>query len=138
MFRQRSAAATRSDALTALQDRLDQLMAGRVSLRVLEAGCGARTPLTYPVAAHVVGIDKDEVALARNQRIDEPVIADLQTCVLARDHFDMIVGWYVFEHLTRPELVLKKLAEALRFGGLMVVAVPNIWSPKALVAKYTP
>lgn len=44
----------------------------------------------------------------------------------------------MLEHVEDPDLVLAKLARALRPGGVMVVAFPNVAMPKAWVTRWTP
>lgn len=129
------------DAATAvaeLQARVDSLLAGRGPLRVLEAGCGPRMHLTFPPDTYVVGVDEDDVALARNEVISEAIVADLGAYRPEPASFDAIVCWYVFEHVDRPDQILETFAGAVKPGGLVVLAVPNLRSPKSLITKVTP
>lgn len=126
------------DAVAELQRCVDALLAERTGLRVLDAGCGPRLNVTFPDGAWVMGVDEDECALARNQAVHEAVVADLATWEPPPDSFDAIVSWYVLEHLDRPDQVLARFAGAARPGGLVVLAVPNLRSPKSLLAKFTP
>jgi SAM-dependent methyltransferase len=52
--------------------------------------------------------------------------------------FDVVVCWNVLEHLRRPTAALDQLARGLASDGLLVLALPNIFSVKGLVAKFTP
>jgi SAM-dependent methyltransferase len=132
------------DALQrALQAAVDALLhPGRRpragSLQVLEAGAGKRTRLQVPDDAHVVGVDTDDTAMALNPRLDERIVGDLHNHAAAPRTFDLITCWYVLEHVDRPDVLLDRFATWTSPGGLVVLAVPNLRSPKALVTKLTP
>src|SRR5262249_34979347 len=80
-----------TSAVAEMQARVEELLAGRGPLRVLEAGCGPRMHLTFPSDAYVVGVDEDDVALARNEVISEAIVADLGTYKPEPASFDAIV-----------------------------------------------
>ena len=105
---------------------------------VLEAGCGSLTYLNFGSRSRVIGIDISREQLDRNEVLDERILGDLETYSLAEDAYDAIVCWYVFEHLRRPDLVLINFARALAPGGVAVIAVPNVLSPKVLLTKFSP
>lgn len=107
-------------------------------LRVLEAGCGSTSHLDVGPDARVVGIDISRAQLDQNQHLAEKIQGDLETYPLAAEDFDVIVCWDVLEHLPRPELALANFHQALRPGGIMVLAMPNLISIKGLVTKLTP
>jgi SAM-dependent methyltransferase len=108
-------------------------------MRILDAGCGRGfNPVEIGEDTYIVGIDVSEDALAANTSVDERLIGDLQTYPLPVESFDMAVCWEVLEHLPRPVDALDNLVGAIKPGGRLVVGVPNVFSPKALVAKFTP
>ena len=119
-----------------LQACLEELLPETRPVQVLDAGCGKR--LVVPVAGdtYVVGIDIDAAQLRPD--LDEALVGDLQTYDLGRDRFDAIICWYVLEHIADPVIVVQKFVDALRPGGVLVVAVPHVASVKGLVTKYTP
>ena len=41
------------------------------------------------------------------------------------DNYDVITLWHVFEHLSNPQIQLKRFYEALVPGGVLVLALPN-------------
>jgi 2-polyprenyl-3-methyl-5-hydroxy-6-metoxy-1,4-benzoquinol methylase len=108
-----------------------------VSTRVLDAGCGRKCDPSIPDDAYVVGVDIDPDGLALNGRLDEAVVADLGTASLP-GLFDLIVCNDVLEHLTDPYSALDNLAGALAPGGRMILGLPNVFSFKALLTKWTP
>lgn len=121
-----------------LQHTVDALLAGRPGIRALEAGAGKRTRLRLPPDAYVVGVDTDMDAIARNRRLDERVVADLRDYHPPGRRFDLVTCWYVLEHVPDPAELLDRLAGWTAPGGLLVLAVPHLHSPKALLTKLTP
>jgi SAM-dependent methyltransferase len=121
-----------------VQQTVTDLLAGQPSPRVLEAGCGSHSYVDFGPAAHVVGMDIDSAKLAKNTRLEETILGDVETYDLPADSFDAIVCWYVFEHLGHPLAALVRFAKAVRTGGVVVLAVPNVLTPKGLITKFTP
>lgn len=121
-----------------LQAALDRLLAGRSGLRVLEAGCGSTSRVRLPEGATLVGIDISASQLARNAVLHERVLGDVQSHRWPRAEFDLIVSWDVLEHLPRPLDALERLFAALKPGGIVVLALPNLYSIKGLVTRFTP
>lgn len=117
---------------------LDRLLAGREHVSILEAGCGSTSHLRTPPQAELVGIDISEAQLAQNSHLHRKIQGDLETYRFPANSFDLIVCWDVLEHLSRPERALEGFLAALKPGGLVVIAVPNILSIKGLVTKLTP
>lgn len=105
---------------------------------VLDAGCGERCALDYGSKAEVTGVDISPVLLKRNQRLDHYIVADLEKAPLADQSFDVIVCWDVLEHLERPREALDNITRALAPGGVLILKIPNLHSPKGLATKYTP
>lgn len=121
-----------------LQVFFDEFAAGKETLRVLEAGCGSTSHLDLGPKASVIGIDISADQLAQNLHLKEKIVGDLETFPLQPDDFDVIVCWDVLEHLNRPEKALANFVRAIKPGGIIVIAVPNLTSIKGLVTKLTP
>ncbi|GAB7048059.1 class I SAM-dependent methyltransferase [Catenuloplanes indicus] len=107
-------------------------------LRALEAGAGKRIRLDVPEDAYIVGVDTDDTAMHLNPRLHERVVGDLHDYAAPPDSFDLITCWYVLEHVERPEELIARFARMIAPGGLVVLAVPHLWSPKSLFTKLTP
>jgi SAM-dependent methyltransferase len=108
-------------------------------LRVLDAGCGRGLhALELDEGSYVVGIDVSQAALDVNTTADEKLLGDVQTLALPAESFDVAVCWDVLEHLPRPYDALDNLVQAIKPGGRLVLGLPHVFSPKALVAKFTP
>jgi SAM-dependent methyltransferase len=105
---------------------------------VLDAGCGHDLHFPVGMSPQVVGVDIDPDAATDNAAIDEFILGDIQTCELPRSRFDVAVCWDVLEHLDQPTLALDNLLGSVRHDGFLVVGVPNVLSPKGLLAKFTP
>lgn len=125
-------------AIAAAQEIVDASLRGNDAPRVLEAGCGSATRLDLPPGAVLTGIDISRAQIGRHQRLHRAIVGDLQTYAFDDARFDLIVCWNVLEHLGRPQLALANLAGVLAPGGLLVIAVPVLWSVKGLVTRFTP
>lgn len=125
-------------AIAAAQDVYDRLMPDDRQKRVLDAGCGSASVLSFDSWTYVVGLDVSPTELARNERLDERIVGNLETYQLEAETYDAVVCWNVLEHLSRPEVAVTSMAKSLRRGGLLIIALPLVWSAKALVAKFTP
>jgi 2-polyprenyl-3-methyl-5-hydroxy-6-metoxy-1,4-benzoquinol methylase len=135
----RSVEAAEPDVLRAVQQRLDQLLAGADGpVRILDAGCGKQ--LQIPIAAnrHVVGIDVSPEQVARNLEIDEGIVGNVQSHRFEPESFDLVVCWNVLEHLNDPRAALLNFERALRHGGVLLLAAPHPHSFKGTVTKLTP
>ena len=114
-----------AQALLQLQAFVDEVLQGRTDLRVLDAGCGSSSYVRAPETAHRVGIDISEEQLRKNTFVDEKILGDIQVYQLPSTSFDVIICWWVLEHLREPTKVLSRFREALRENGIMVLAVPQ-------------
>jgi SAM-dependent methyltransferase len=104
----------------------------RPRIWALEAGAGERTLFDLPEDAYIVGVDADAQALQRNSRLDERVVADLADYRPWAAGFDLVTAWYVLENLADPAAVLDRIAGWTAQGGLVVIGVPNLRSPRGL------
>ncbi|HRE19339.1 MAG TPA: class I SAM-dependent methyltransferase [Rhodocyclaceae bacterium] len=111
---------------------------GNRPVRVLEIGAGAERHAVYRGKAHVVGLDISEKQLERHQHIDEKICADIERYDLPPESFDVIVCWWLLEHLAQAAMVLNKCVDALRPDGVLVIACPNPISLKGIITKYSP
>ena len=121
-----------------VQLKINQELSGKQKTRVLEAGCGSASHINFPSDSYLIGIDLSEKQLDRNSRLDEKIIGDLQHYNLPHKSFDVIVCWDVLEHLEFPSKALEKFSLAVKTGGLLVLALPNVLSLKGLITKFTP
>jgi SAM-dependent methyltransferase len=112
--------------------------AGLDSVRVLDAGCGWKSVIRLPEHWHLVGIDRSAEELARNQRVNEKIVGDVETYEWPAESFDLILCWDILEHLDSPLGTLDRLVGALKRGGILVLGFPNLYSFKGLLTKFTP
>jgi 2-polyprenyl-6-hydroxyphenyl methylase/3-demethylubiquinone-9 3-methyltransferase len=110
--------------------RLDCL----TGLRLLDIGCGGGL-LSEPLArigAQVVGVDPaaKNVAAAKLHAEDNEVAVDYRvgTAEMLADtgeRFDVVLAMEVVEHVTDVNLFVRRCAEMVRPGGLMILATLN-------------
>jgi 2-polyprenyl-3-methyl-5-hydroxy-6-metoxy-1,4-benzoquinol methylase len=106
---------------------------------LLDVGCGAGGYLASmaELGWDVYGIEPSPTAadLARARLGDNARVfvgrADAMSLPPAR--YDYITLWHVLEHVHSPTAVLEAVAPALRSGGSLRIAVPNIGSAEARV-----
>jgi SAM-dependent methyltransferase len=115
------------------RDRLVADLAARLpaGARVLDVGCGSGVPWTARLAQRfeVTGIDispRQVEAARRNVPAGTFVVGDIATAALEPGAFDAVVSLYALGHLptVEHEAVLRRLQQALRPGGRMLVSLP--------------
>jgi 2-polyprenyl-3-methyl-5-hydroxy-6-metoxy-1,4-benzoquinol methylase len=121
---------------SSLQARLDQVLGDARPVHILDAGCGHRLYVPIAEDRYVVGIDIEASQLRDD--LDEAIVGDLQTYDLGRERFEAVICWNVLEHVSDPMLVIGKFMDALKPGGVAILAMPHVASVKGLVTKYTP
>lgn len=97
--------------------------------RLLDVGCGGGEFLAQMRTAgwDVQGLEPDPAAAARARAAGLPVAdAGLEDAELAPGSFDAITMSHVIEHLHDPVGALRICARALRRGGVLWVATPNL------------
>lgn len=121
-----------------LQDVVNKHVANRKAIKILEAGCGSSTTIDFPKDARLIGIDISAKQLDRNVVLDEKICGDIQTYPLPAKEFDVIISWFVLEHVSDPLLALNNFTAALKSKGMIILALPNVFSLKGMVTKLTP
>ena len=121
-------------------DRLSRAKSNNNSnqLRVLEAGCGSLCHINLENNYHITGIDISQKQLDRNTQLQKAILGDIQTYSFEKNSFDIIVCFWVLEHVDNPTLALNNFKSALRDDGILIIGVPNVMSMKGLVTKLTP
>lgn len=127
-----------ADPVSEAQEAVSRALRARPGARILEAGCGARSHLTYTEAARVTGIDIHLPQLRRHQGSARLAQGDVTALPVRAASVDVLVCWDVLEHVARPEDAFGEFARVLRPGGLAVLALPNVLSLKGLVTRLTP
>lgn len=127
--------------IEAMRDRLARGRASRLvdglpaGARVLDVGCGDGRLLAAFAALGCEGVGTERQA--DNPRAGaaaagaEILAGDLTDVDLPAAHFDLCVYWHVLEHLHDPVASLLAAKRALRPGGRLVIAVPNLDSFQA-------
>jgi 2-polyprenyl-6-hydroxyphenyl methylase / 3-demethylubiquinone-9 3-methyltransferase len=103
-------------------------------LRVLDIGCGGGI-LSEPLArlgAQVVGVDPaaENIAAARAHAEASGVAVDYRASTAealadAGERFDLVLAMEVVEHVADVDLFVKRAAEMVKPGGLMIAATIN-------------
>ena len=129
---------TVDEAIGKVQGAIDEVMHGATRCDVLEAGCGSRSHFRVDSGARITGIDISPEQLDNNPGLAVKILGDIQTHALPEASYDLVVCFYVLEHVPAPLKALDNMARALKPGGLMVIAVPSVSSFKGMVTKFSP
>lgn len=116
---------------------IERLLGGPGS--VLDIGCGPGVLINQMRSRgwRVRGTERSPSA-ARQARdvfhLDVSAV-DVDTLVAERATYDAVVLWHVAEHLRAPEETVRGIAQLLRPGGVLLIAVPNFGSPEARIGR---
>lgn len=99
--------------------------------RALDVGCatGEFLQALQQRGWSVAGVEPNPAAAAHaRERLGDAVVqvASLEEASLPAGSFDLITLWDVLEHVADPAAALKRLAGALRPGGILALGVPNL------------
>ena len=108
---------------------LRSLPDGKEGMRILDAGCGTGRLLQLLSArgsARGCDASGDALAFCRERGLRDVAQADLDSAELGRERYDVITSIDVLYHcwVRDDAAVLKKLADALRPGGTLILQVP--------------
>ena len=109
--------------------RIERILRFKTHGELLDIGCGPGFFLQIARRDFsVTGIDISEEAVKfARLKFEIPVVhQDFDSVQLPYDHYDVITMFSFLEHFPRPSEALARAFCALRGGGLLVVAVPNI------------
>lgn len=127
-----------TDSYQKLQSVLDKELRDKSNVKILEAGCGSISKVRFKPDSYIVGIDVSSKQLERNTVIHEKLLGDIQHYDFNSEEFEVIMCWYVLEHLKKPDIALKNLSKALKKGGILILGVPNLFSLKGLITRFSP
>jgi SAM-dependent methyltransferase len=102
--------------------------------RILDVGCGAGSvgaALKAQLGAWVAGVELfPQAAELAAGRLDELIIADLDTVETLPDELDVAIFGDVLEHLRDPGRLLEVVRRHLALDGVIICSVPNVkhWS----------
>ena len=117
---------------------ISQQLGTEKNLKVLEIGCGSVSHIDLGIDPYIVGLDLAAQQLERNTYIQEKIVANIEEYQLPESEYDVIVSWWVLEHLSRPDIVLKNCQQALKPNGVMILVSPDPRALKGLITKFTP
>jgi|HubBroStandDraft_6_1064221.scaffolds.fasta_scaffold21435_2 SAM-dependent methyltransferase len=103
---------------------------------ILDAGCGRHGLLTrrFGPEAHIIGMD-----LGSKLPSDLPVVCgDLARIPFGDASFSFVFCRSVFEHLARPDDVLREFHRILKPGGQCAILTPNRYDYTSVAAALTP
>lgn len=102
--------------------------------KVLEVGCSygyMSKILKENLNCYVVGIEIDEESYKISKNIcDRTILGSIEDDELLKnlknEQFDVIIFADVLEHLSNPDIVLRKIKSLLKPSGEIIISIPNI------------
>ena len=134
----RSVAAAGENSPGRFRDRIETLRQYKQSGAILDLGCSSGSFLSgLGQGWELHGIDMSAESASKAKRLcgADIFIGDILDARFAPGSFDVITCFHVFEHLYQPKLVLEKISEWLKPGGIFYVMVPNIDSAGARIFR---
>lgn len=128
----------RETAYRRLTETIEDWENGRQDIKILEAGGGSLSHIEFKAGKHITVVDISPQQLERNTVAEHKVLGDLHHVALGSAEYDVAVCYDVIEHLEDPKTVICKLFEAVRPGGIVILAAPNPSSLSGMITKYTP
>ncbi|GIH25390.1 hypothetical protein Aph01nite_37000 [Acrocarpospora phusangensis] len=112
-------------------------------LDILVAGCGRGTPLDLDrIEARVTGVDEDrpDLRAATAARTDLNVwsLGDLRSAALAPRSYDVVCVEFLLERIPHAELVLDRIVNGLRPGGLLLIRMRDRKSAYGFLDRKAP
>ena len=112
--------------------------------KILDIACGSGHLLHFLQSqgySRTQGIDlgAEQLEIARKMGVKNIEAGDLFTFLKEyQDHFDLIIAFQIIEHLSKNEAVdcMDLIYRALKEGGKVLVATPNVTSPAGLWSTF--
>jgi SAM-dependent methyltransferase len=121
-----------------IMSALEASFAERSCVSVLDVGCGEKCRVRLGVPTRITGVDAYATHIERNPDLDERIVGDIDDVDFGHERHDLIVCWNVLEHLREPVGTIDRMIDALRPGGMLLLAWPNFVSVKAALARRLP
>jgi SAM-dependent methyltransferase len=112
--------------------------------RVLDYGCGwgGFSKMLEERGNDVVGIDLDdnEIDICRHVWGESERLSFRQVAITELDaaSFDCVVSNEVIEHVHNPGTYLAEINRVLSPGGILVISLPNVMTPRLMLSSFSP
>lgn len=106
---------------------------------LLDIGCSSggflRTLAGPNWELYGIEMSPDEAQRAEENSGAKIFVGEILNAPFSPSSFDVITGFHVLEHVYQPTLVVEKLLEWLKPGGILYIQVPNIDSLEATIFR---
>jgi SAM-dependent methyltransferase len=121
-----------------IMSTIETHFAGFDTVSVLDVGCGDKCRVQLTIPSRTIGVDASATHIERNPDLDERIVCDIDKVDFGLKSYDLVVCWNVLEHLPAPINTVDRMIDALRPGGMLLLAWPNFVSVKAALARRLP
>lgn len=111
-------------------------------INILDLGCGNGN-ITIPLASlyyNILGVDSDEASIEKakaKNKFNNAVftISNIEAMKCSKE-YDIVIACEVLEHLRDPLRILKFIHSTLKPSGILLISIPNGFSPEELIRKF--
>ena len=124
-----------------LNTRLNSMKLIKDRMSILEIGAGMGNNLacigdTHDLDLELHAIEASEQCMSHLVNRGITLIANSAESLDTVDKYDLIILRHVFEHFLSPELMLDKIYTALKPGGALYIAVPDMMNPSGSLDRH--
>lgn len=105
--------------------------------RVLDAGCGEGTWILRDYQSKIDLLVGTDINAPKEKNTREFVVSELESLPFSNAVFDIIICYYVIEHLRHPHKVFTEFRRVLTDGGVLIIKTPCIAAPMFILSHHT-
>jgi ubiquinone/menaquinone biosynthesis C-methylase UbiE len=106
--------------------------------KVLDAGSGKGTWFLRDYRQTIGLLVDVDIEVPKERTADTFIIGDLERLPIKDSSFDIIVCYFVIEHLRHPRMVFEEFWRVLSNAGILVFKTPCIIAPMFLLSRHIP
>jgi len=111
----------------------------KTSVKILEVGAGSTNETTSFLASlgEVTGLDITS-DVKNNKYCEDSIVYDGIHIPCDNNRFDIVVAYFVLEHVEYPTELCREIHRVLRSGSCFIFLTTNLWHYYSLAAKLSP
>ena len=94
--------------------------------KVLDIGCGPGWFLSFLNSKwNKIGIEPSYTAYLESKKIFKTYNNNFEDVKLKKNSFNLIIMHHVIEHISNPEIIIKKIYDLLKINGYLIISTPD-------------